>query len=317
MNDRNGGTARATPRVCVVLNPAAGRGRGARVEPAVRRAFAAVGVRDVRVTAAPGDAQRLARRAIDDGAETVVAVGGDGTWSHVGGAIVASGADVRLALVAAGRGNDYAKSVGAPAGDYHATARMAVDGPDARVDVGRVDPAGPGAGLGPGTHFLNAAGFGFDVAVLEAVARARWLRGELAYAYGALRQLGGYRGLAVANGAAGGAAALHLMLVLANGRHFGGAFRIAPAASLTDGLLDAVAVGDAAPGRRVALFAAAVRGAHVRHAEVRVERAAHFALAFDAPPAYQADGEVHAAASAELEVRCLPAALRVVTAALP
>jgi diacylglycerol kinase (ATP) len=298
-------------RVAVILNPAAGKGRGARAEPLLRRAFAAAGVVDVRVTTAAGQEEQAARRAIDDGADTLVAVGGDGTWGNVANAILASGADVRLALAAAGTGNDFAKTVGAPAGDYAATARLAVDGPDARIDVGRIE----------GKHFLNVAGFGFDIAVIEDVSRSRWLSGQLAYPVSALRQLVGYGGLpiAVAGGRAGapvGAAAgavQHLMLIVANGRHFGGAFRIAPGASLTDGHLDAVAIRDATALRRVRLFGAATRGTHVGAPEVDVTQASSFTLTFTAPPAYETDGEYNRASSATLEVRCVPRALRVVT----
>jgi diacylglycerol kinase (ATP) len=293
-------------RVAVVLNPAAGGGRGARAEAAVRRAFAAVGVRDVRVTAAAGGEADAARRAVDGGADTVVALGGDGTWSNVANALLASGADVRLALAAAGTGNDFAKTVGAPAADYAATARLAADGPDARVDVGLIE----------GRYFLNAAGFGFDVAVIEAVARSRRLGGRLAYAAAAASQLFGYAGLPVALACDGEdrGRARRLMLVLANGRHFGGAFRIAPAASLTDGRLDAVVIGEASPARRLRLFAAAALGGrHVGAPEVTVERGAAFVLRFPAPPAYEADGEYRRAPSAAVEVRCVPGALRVVT----
>lgn len=266
-----------------------------------------MGVGDVRRTAGPGDEGPAARRAVDDGADTLVAVGGDGTWGAVADAVVASGADVRLALAAAGTGNDFAKSLGAPAADFAATARLAVDGPDVRVDVGRVD-----AGGAPGRHFLNAVGFGFDVAVIEDVARSPWPAGRFAYAASALRQLFGYGGLAVG---AGGGPARHLLLVVANGRHFGGTFRIAPDASLTDGRLDAIAIGDASALGRLRLFAAAARGAHVGHPEVVAAQAAAFSLTFAAPPAYQADGEHRRAASAALEVRCVPRALRVVTPA--
>jgi diacylglycerol kinase (ATP) len=302
---------RMSPRVAVILNPAAGKGRGARAEPGVRRAFAAAGVADVRVTSAAGGEREAARRAIDDGADTLVAVGGDGTWGNVANAILAAGADVRLALCAAGTGNDFAKTVGAPAADFAATARLAVDGPDARVDVGRIE----------GRHFLNVAGFGFDIAVIEDVARSTRLRGQLAYPVSALRQLFGYGGLPIevagdgaGTGAGNGAgAARHLMLIVANGRHFGGAFRIAPGASLVDGRLDAVAVRDASTLQRVQLFGAIARGAHVGHPSVRVEQAPAFTLAFPAPPAYETDGEYNRAASATLEVRCVPRALRVVT----
>ena len=47
-------------RVCVIVNPAAGRGRGARTLPAVREAFAAVGVGDVRTTEAREDERAVA-----------------------------------------------------------------------------------------------------------------------------------------------------------------------------------------------------------------------------------------------------------------
>ena len=299
-------SGRVGSRVAVILNPAAGKGRGAKAEPLVRRAFAAAGVTDVRLTDAAGGERAAARRAIDAGADTLVAVGGDGTWGNVANAILASGADVRLALCAAGTGNDFAKTVGAPAADFAATARLAVDGPDARVDVGRIEDK----------HFLNVAGFGFDTAVIEDVAGSTWLSGQLAYPVSALRQLFGYGGLPIAvssDGAAPGRATQHLMLIIANGRHFGGAFRIAPGAALTDGRLDAVAIGDAPALGRVRLFAAAARGTHAAHAEVRVEQAAGFRLAFPAPPAYETDGEYNRARSAALEVRCVPRALRVVT----
>src|SRR6185312_2980888 len=129
-----GGELRAAMTdVCVIVNPASGKGRGAKAAERVRQAFAAVGVTDIRSTKAKGDEKTVALRAIQDGARTIVAVGGDGTWSNVANAILSSGAPVRLAFAAAGTGNDFAKTVGAPASDFAATARLAVDGPDVAV----------------------------------------------------------------------------------------------------------------------------------------------------------------------------------------
>jgi diacylglycerol kinase (ATP) len=104
----------------------------------------------------------------------------------------------------------------------------------------------------------------------------------------------------------------HLMLVIANGKNFGGSFRIAPDASVTDGRLDAVAIRVASPLRRMRLFGAATRGTHMAFPEVRAEQSDRFTLSFAAPPAYETDGEYNRAASATLEVRCVPRALRVV-----
>ena len=273
----------------------------------MRRAFAGVGVRGgaIESTARAGDEAELTRRAIDEGATTIVAVGGDGTWSNVASAILRRGADCRLGLVAAGSGNDFAKSAGVPANDLVASARLAVDGPDVRVDVGRIE----------GEWFLNALGFGFDVAVLEDSNRAALSSGTMHYAYAALRQLLRYRGLGVAcDDDPGGSLPRRLLVVIANGRRFGGAFRIAPAASLHDGLLDLVAIPDASSLERVRLFLSAARGRHVELASVEVRQSGCFALRFDHPPAYDLDGELRRAGSSALVVECVPAALRVVGA---
>lgn len=293
--------------VRVIVNPAAGRGRGGRMLPAIRDAFAAVGVERIDVTSASGDERALALRAIGEGCRTLVAAGGDGTWSNVANAVLASGADVRLGLIAAGTGNDFARTVGAPAADVAGTARLAVDGPDVRVDVGRIE----------GRHFLNIAGFGFDIAVLEDCVTLRWPHQDSLYIVSALRQLIGYGGIEIAVGSPRGArpASRHLMLIVANARHFGGAFHIAPEAELGDGKLDAIAILDDTPLGRLRLFVAAARGTHTRLPRVVTEQSPRFTLRFDAPPAYETDGEYRRASAAELEITCVPGALRVVTAA--
>jgi diacylglycerol kinase family enzyme len=54
-----------------------------------------------------------------------------------------------------------------------------------------------------------------------------------------------------------------------------------------------------------------LRGTHGRMAEVATARSSRFRLAFEAPPAYETDGEWNRARSAELEVASVPSALRV------
>ncbi len=293
-----------TGRVAVILNPVAGAGRGRRLLPRVRAVFARHGVEKVLLTERPGDERRLVRAGLEAGAETIVAVGGDGTWSKVADAIAGSRADVRLAIVAAGTGNDFARTLGAPARDVEAMAEL-VDDPAAerRIDLLRIDRT---------RHVLNVAGIGFDAAVAERVARAVLPRAA-AYVAGALGELFRFRGFDVAeNGVAG----RHLlMLALANGRYFGGTFEIAPGALPDDGLIDVVAVADASPLARLRLFAAAMRGSHVALPGVEVRRMAALTLRFPAPPLLEVDGELQRAAAPEMDVVCLPGALRIVTAA--
>jgi diacylglycerol kinase (ATP) len=294
-----------TDRVTVIVNPASGRGRGSRLLPDIRRTFAAVGVTDVRLTERPGDEKRLAALALQDGATTIVACGGDGTWSNAANAILDAGSTCRLALLAAGTGNDFAKTVGAPARDLAATARLAVEGPDMQVDVGRIE----------NRYFLNVTGFGFDIAVLDDLENIPVLTGDLLYLGAAIRQLFRFRGLTIdiTTATVARGARAHLMLIIANGRNFGGMFQIAPDARIDDGLLDAISILDASPLTRISMLAAAPSGKHVRNALVLSEQAASFSLTFSAPPAYETDGEYNRASSSTIEISCVPRALRVAT----
>lgn len=268
----------------------------------MRAAFAAAGITDFRMTATAGDEASLARQALQDGCSTVIAVGGDGTWSKVAAAL--AGSECRLALVAAGTGNDFVKTLGVPATDPAAMARLALDGPDERIDMGRVG----------GRAFLNIAGFGFDAAVASAMLGIGWLRGDAQYLYASARQLLAYRGVEIAMAPDERPGFRNrLLLAICNGRRFGGSFVIAPNAVLVDGQLDAIAVGDATALRRAALFGAATTGAHLGYREVVEVRAPAFVLRFRAPPLFQADGELCQSTDTEVEVACVPQALRVVT----
>lgn len=294
--------------VRILYNPASGRGRGARAIGAIRAAFAAYGMTDVRATAAPGDEARLVAEALDDGIGTLVVAGGDGTWSKCAVPLARAGSPARMALLAAGTGNDFAKNLGLAATDPAAVARtIATGAPERRVDLGRVDER----------WFLNVAGFGFDVAVLRATLGARLLRGPALYVATALRELRRYEGLDARFPASDAAAAWrrHLLLVFSNGAHFGGAFRIAPDARVDDAALDAIVVEDTAHWRRLPLLARAMRGTHLRDARVTHRRGATFAVAFREPPWCEVDGELHRADRETVEVAIVPGALRVVDAA--
>jgi diacylglycerol kinase (ATP) len=291
--------------VCVIVNPAAGRGRGAMLLPEIRSTFEAHGVRDVITTSEWRDERKLATEAIARGFTTIVCVGGDGTTGNVANAILHSGADTRLGVIPAGTGNDFAKTLGTDRDSLGTVARRSVDSAGTRVDVGRVED----------TFFLNSCGFGFDVAVLQGLGDVRWLRGNAVYLYTALTQLLRFRGLhvTVESTVLARKRALHMMVLIANGPYFGGGLPIAPTASVTDGELDAIAVHDVRAIRRLRMLVAVARGKHWAYPEVHIERAAGFSVKFDTIPFYETDGEVHEAKSASLVVHCIPGALKVVT----
>ena len=273
--------------------------------PRIRSTFEAHGVRDVITTSEWKDERALATEAIARGFTTIVCVGGDGTTGNVANAILHSGADTRLAVVPAGTGNDFAKTLGTDGESLGMVARRSVASVGSRVDVGRVED----------TFFLNSCGFGFDVAVLQGLGNIRWLKGSAVYIYAALTELLRFRGLhaTVESTALTRKRALHMMVLIANGPFFGGGLPIAPTASVTDGELDAIAVHDVGTIRRLMMLAAVARGKHWAYPEVHIERAAGFSVRFDTIPFYETDGEVHEAKSTSLTVVCVPGALKVVT----
>ena len=287
------------------MNPAAGRGRIHASLPRLRAAFSERGISTVYETSTPGEEEALAERAIAAGARTIVAVGGDGTCGRIANAILRSAIECRLAVVPAGTGNDFAKTLGVDGHAPEQVADLVVRGDATQMDVGVVD----------GCHFLNSCGFGFDASVLEASNHVRLLRGDAVYIYSALRQLFSYRGVDVsANGAPGVKRGRMLMVTVSNGRFLGGVFKIAPHASVLDGKLDACFFGDSSVAERVKLFVGAMRGSHLGMRSVSAAGVQQLALTFAINALMEVDGELRRARSATVELRCVPRALSVLAA---
>jgi diacylglycerol kinase (ATP) len=306
-------------RFFVVFNPASGRGRGSRRIPVYRHLLeeALPGVAFA-TTSFPGEERDLAERAVNDGYDVVVAVGGDGTWSNVADRIVASGRpDVAFGMLPNGTGNDFGRSLGFQPAAAADAVRVLKEGHVRRVDVGRLDTPSAAESrpdVVEPRYFLNLVGFGFDIAVIDAAARARFLKGELLYKLTALQQLFRFPGveLGVRAGEVSSCNGRHLMLTVSNGRFFGGGFPIAPGATVSDGMLHACSILDAPPLTRLKLFNLAGKGRHLSSERVQLMSESVFHLTFGAPPRFEMDGDVRQAAAPELDVRILPGALNVV-----
>ncbi len=287
------------------MNPAAGRGGIRASLPEIRDAFLARGQTTIVETTAPGEEEALTRQAISEGATTIVAVGGDGTCGRIANAILRANASCRLAVVPSGTGNDFAKTLGVDKHDALEIAALVERGSETRIDVGLAD----------GNYFINSCGFGFDASVLDATSRVRFLKGDAVYIYAALRQLFTYRGIEVApRGAPGVTRGPMLMVTVSNGRYLGGAFKIAPRASVFDGRLDVCFFSDSNVVERVRLFVGAMRGTHLGMPSVKSVSVEELTLGFQSPAFMEMDGELRLARSKSLDIRCVPQALSVIAA---
>ena len=289
--------------VFVVFNPAAGRGRGGQyIASYLSLLRRYVKKFDYAVTEHAGHEVDLTDKALSSGYKSIVAVGGDGTWSIVADRIVRYGSkDVTLGMLPAGTGNDFGKSLGIRFQRREAAVRAIAAGHRKTIDVGRVE----------GRHFLNLVGFGFDIAVIDDAANLPVLKGDVVYRFCALRQLFRFRGIQLTL-SAGDAPPLrrdHLMLVIANASYFGGSFHIAPRASLEDGKLDAVSIYNAGPISRARLFSQVAKGKHEGRDKVSIQQGSGFRVEFEQPVRYEVDGEVHASSGNSVQVECVPGAL--------
>ncbi len=294
--------------VFVVINPAAGRGRGARrAEHFLQILREELPEFEHATTAHPGEERTLAEHALAEGYATIVAVGGDGTWSSVADVVLRSGRrNVRLALLPGGTGNDFGKSFGITFDRARDVVRGIVRGTTRRVDVGRLGER----------HFLNVVGLGFDIAVIHDAARFPLLKGDALYRFCALRQLFFFPGIRLRIAGDFGPAidGDFLMVVVSNARYFGGSFLIAPGADLEDGKLDLVAIGNAGAARRAKLFGLVAKGRHEAEQEVRIETGASLTIDADGEITYEMDGEVFTARG-PLEITTVPRALEIVVPA--
>jgi diacylglycerol kinase (ATP) len=287
------------------VNPVAGRGAAAKLLPVAQTRFARAGIVDVLITNTAGDEEILVTRAIARGVRSFVILGGDGTCGRVANVILKSGVDCLVAVLPCGTGNDFAKTLGVSGHTPEQVTDLIVRGEETRIDVGLAD----------GHYFLNSCGFGFDASVLEASNRVRFLKGDAVYIYSALGQLFTYRGIEVsANGVPGVKRGRMLMVTVSNGRSLGGAFKIAPNASVLDGRLDACFFSDSNVVERVRLFVGAMRGTHIGMPSVSTATVQQLALTFASSPLMEVDGELRVARSRTVELRCVPRALSVLAA---
>jgi YegS/Rv2252/BmrU family lipid kinase len=286
-------------RALAIVNPAAGKGTGAKIASTFAADMARAGLSvDVVMTPAPGEAARLASQAVEDGYERVIAVGGDGTANEVANGLV--GTDVALGLYPIGMGNDFSRALGYPRKRKQLAAFLA-SAPTRRIDVGDVN----------GRIFLNAAGVGIDGHVSERViASSRVVGQTLGYLVGSIVSIATYRPREMRVRIDGALrSGKHLMVVAANGTHFGSGMHVAPDAKLDDGLLDIVVAGDLGRWASLVALAKLYRGTHVDGRTVLSFRAATLDVELDEPQPMETDGEASRAPGLAIRVR--PRALTV------
>ena len=188
-------------------------------------------------TSKPGAARELAAEAIDEGFDTIVAAGGDGTVNEVlnGFGLAPDGFNrARLAVLPLGTVNVFARELKIPAKLDRAWAIIR-KGNETRIDLPRVDFQLNG--LPTHRYFVQLAGAGLDARAIELV-NWEWKKkvGPLAYVAAGLQAMNAPQPtITVKSGSQTDSAQL---VLIGNGRLYGGTFKVFPQADLSDGVLD-------------------------------------------------------------------------------
>lgn len=293
----------------IIANPTSGRGRGGGIAHAVVDRLRAAGrAVEVRFTSGKGDAERIAREAAGSTSRPgcVVACGGDGTIQEVVNALADAADETPLGLAPAGRCNDFGRALGILR-EAGAISEILLHGQARPVDLGRLN----------GRYFCTVATAGVDAEVSDFVDTMKMpLRGTPAYLYGAIRVLVGYRYKSMRIEGDFGVVERPLLLASsANTSCYGGAIRIAPQASPTDGLLDICYVDKMSRLAAMRLLPTLLSGRHGERPEVHFARTRRMTIHTDPPMTLWADGERVATTPATIDV--VPKAIKVILPAQP
>jgi len=219
-------------RICVIFNPAA-RGNKARH---FRRHLAQIGGQSaLKATAAPGDARRLAAEAVKDGFDVIVAAGGDGTVNEVlNGIGDAPGGfeKARLGVLPLGTVNVFARELRMPLKMESAWEHL-TRGRERKIDL----PYAEFLATGKRVYFVQLGGAGLDVRAIELVDFSMKKKiGPLAYIVAGLKAL--FEKKLQIKATANGSSYTGELILVGNGKYYGGPFEVFPSADLCDGILD-------------------------------------------------------------------------------
>ncbi len=296
-------------RILYIVNPISGTQRKLHIaEQALsltsREVYSEVALRE---TAYAGHAEHLAREAVDEGFDVVVAVGGDGTVNEVGRALVHT--DTALAVLPCGSGNGLARHIGMPLNAKEAI-RIINQHVVHTLDYGVIN-AHP---------FFCTCGVGFDAFICERFARAG-SRGLKTYVENTLRagltyspqtysiEIDAYEPHKA------NPQQLHnckaFLIACANASQYGNDAMIAPFASMKDGLMDVVLITPfktyEAPQVALQLF----QGTLMHNNHVQTYRTHRLHITREGEGVAHCDGDPFVTGN-ELDIHIEPAGLHVV-----
>ncbi len=294
----------------IVLNPESGKSRQKPLKKEILKEFSGLSV-DLEYTYGPGHATAIARSAAQNGADTVIAIGGDGTVNEVLNGL--TGTKASLGIIPAGTANDLARHLGIPT-NLSASCDLIRSNSSTVLDTIEVN----------GRRFLTAGGLGFacDVAQkanglkrerFRKIAVKNFLGGKL-YIFAALLALAARKyTVQPVEIQTGGRSVISdpLWIMISNQPRVGRFFLMSPEAENDDGYFDVCMAKNTRS--RLKILSTTIRviaGTHEKLPDVSVFRAEEMIIRTSTPMPFFGDGEL-LCESSEFKLRVIPASVRV------
>ena len=266
----------------LITNPISGKGKAAAIaEQALQRLTAEGYTGHLELTTQPGDANRIAGEAIENGSHWIIACGGDGTIHEIVNAI-AEKPNIVLGVLPCGKGNDFAEALKIPTKPVEAI-EVLLKGVKRQIDLGKI-----------GDHYFDTiVTCGYDAEVSRRVTEeGAPFSGTASYVWTAITTLFRYRSPTVRlEGDFGSYEGEILLTATGITSSYGGGMKIVPGAIIDDGLFD-VCIIEPVPHRTVLrLLVTLFWGGHAGHPAVRMHRTKSLTIETDPPVLLYADGE--------------------------
>ena len=243
---------------------------------------------DVNITNGPEDAHRFTQAGLANGADLVVAWGGDGTVNGVASAL--AGTQIPLAIIPGGSGNGLARDLRIPL-NARLALELAGNGTSRAIDAGDLN----------GCLFFNVAGIGFDARVASCLAAPGARRGLLGYVLATFAVMRGYQsGVYSMRDGCDVDGRVHMddivehramFIALANSRQYGNGATIAPRALLDDGAMEIVVVAPQSAASIMRRLPALFQGTLCECPGILMRRAASIGISSPDPIQFHVDGE--------------------------
>ncbi len=262
----------------IIANKTSGKGRGIKNIKKIVEYCSKNGVDySLHFTHHKGHATEITRSLSQNGG-TIVALGGDGTFHEVLNGIVDL-ENTTLGFIPSGRGNDFARSLGAKLNPIKALEDI-LRGETKRIDFIEVDEK---------LRCLNVCGTGLDVEVLKAV---EGKTNSISYILGllnCLRKFDSYKVKIKINGEEKDFDCI--MVGACNGKAFGGNILVSPLSEIDDGVMDVIVITMPKNGKVFPIVPKFIKGKHMDMDITSHFKCDEFEVIADYP--IELDGEIY------------------------